>query len=101
MTLARGLRATLVVVAAMGLMGCASLEAIFSNHAMSEQPTVAAPAPDLAASAAAAAAGNQRADYRLEIVAPDPLRALLLDYLDLSRFQNAPATESTPPSSNA
>jgi translocation and assembly module TamA len=93
MTFLRGLRATIVVAAAMGLMGCASVKSIFSDHAMSDRNTAAAPVPDVAASAAAAAAGGDRAEYRLEVQAPDPLRALLLDYLDLSRFQNAPATD--------
>ena len=42
-------------------------------------------APDAAASAAP--------QYRLDVQAPDPLRKLLTDYLDLARFQNAPAAE--------
>ena len=32
--------------------------------------------------------------YELEVQAPGPLRKLLLDYLDLSRFQKAPRTEA-------
>jgi len=32
--------------------------------------------------------------YELEVRAPDPLRRLLLDYLDLARFRNAPASEA-------
>jgi len=44
--------------------------------------------PDAAASAPA-----QRAEYRLEVQAPDELRKLLMNYLDLARFQSAPATE--------
>jgi len=47
-----------------------------------------AKAPDAAASAA-----PQRAEYRLEVQAPDELRRLLTNYLDLARFQSAPATE--------
>jgi translocation and assembly module TamA len=35
-----------------------------------------------------------RAQYRVEVIAPDELRPLLVDYLDLSRFQNAPDTEA-------
>jgi translocation and assembly module TamA len=57
------------------LVGCAS------------RPT-GVPPPDTAASAAA-----QRVDYRLEVQAPDDLRQLLMNYLDLARFQSAPATE--------
>ena len=60
------------------LTGCASF------------PNGAAPAPDAAASAAAA----QRAAYRLQVDAPEPLRKLLTDYLDLARFQSAPAADS-------
>ena len=51
------------------------------------EPAPAAPA------AAASAATLERAEYRLDVVAPDALRPLLLNYLDLARFQNAPATE--------
>ncbi len=40
-----------------------------------------------------AAATTQRAEYRLDVQAPEPLRKLLTDYLDLARFQSAPATE--------
>ena len=34
------------------------------------------------------------AGYRLEVDAPPPLRTLLLTYLDISRFQSAPETDS-------
>lgn len=44
--------------------------------------------------AAPPAAPSTRAPYRLEVVAPDELRPLLTDYLDLARFQNAPDTEA-------
>jgi translocation and assembly module TamA len=37
---------------------------------------------------------NSRADYRLDVQAPEPLRKLLTEYLDLARFQNAPAAEA-------
>ena len=43
---------------------------------------------------AAAPANPARAQYRLEVQAPDELRPLLVDFLDLSRFQNAPDTEA-------
>ena len=49
--------------------------------------------PAAAPAAAASASAPERAEYRLDIVAPDELRPLLTNYLDLSRFQNAPATE--------
>ena len=44
-----------------------------------------------------------RAEYELEVDAPTPLRKLLLDYLDLARFQNAPRDRraSPAPSSTA
>ena len=46
---------------------------------------------------AAPEAGNDRAVYSLEVDAPNgDLRKLLLTYLDLSRFQNAPATVFSP-----
>ena len=44
-----------------------------------------------------AAAEPQVPLYELEVRAPDPLRRLLLDYLDLARFQNAPASEAITP----
>ncbi len=46
----------------------------------------------------AGTAEPQAALYELEVRAPGPLRTLLTDYLDLARFQNAPASEAiTPP----
>jgi translocation and assembly module TamA len=42
---------------------------------------------------AAASAPPPHAEYRLEVQAPDELRKLLANYLDLARFQSAPATE--------
>ena len=45
----------------------------------------------------ASRAEPQVALYELEVRAPDPLRRLLLDYLDLARFQNAPASEAITP----
>ena len=47
--------------------------------------------PDAPADAASAAA--RRAEYRLDVQAPEPLRALLLGHLDLARFQSVPATD--------
>lgn len=79
MTGARAALAAMTCVLVMLLTGCAS----FKNGGD------ASPSPDAAASAAAA----QRAAYRLEVDAPEPLRRLLTDYLDLARFQSAPAAE--------
>ena len=39
-------------------------------------------------------ASADRAVYSLEVEAPSDLRKLLQTYLDLARFQNAPATDS-------
>ena len=83
---ARGLRAALAAVAALGLAGCANLP-FFADK----------PEPDAASTTTASAAPAERAeraDYRLEVLAPDPLPKLLTDYLDLARFQSAPATEA-------
>jgi translocation and assembly module TamA len=65
------------------LGGCASLGKWFGNaddQAAAAQGQPATISPD-------------RADYQFDVAAPDPLRALLLTYLDLSRFQSAPAAE--------
>ena len=84
MTLASGLRAALAALAAALLAGCANLPSFMGQ-----------PNADAAATAASAPpAASTRADYRLEVQAPDPLRKLLTDYLDLARFQNAPALEA-------
>ncbi|MBS0434701.1 MAG: outer membrane protein assembly factor [Proteobacteria bacterium] len=64
------------------LCGCAALQG-------ERAPGAAAAAP-----AAAAASSPARAPYRVEVIAPEQLRALLTDYLDLARFQNAPDTEA-------
>lgn len=80
MTLGRRLRAALFAAAAVALGGCAWLPAARGGDG------AAAAAPGSAASAAAL-----HAEYRLEVQAPDPLRQLLRDHLDLSRFQSAPA----------
>ena len=83
MTLGRGLRAAVVALAALLSGGCASLP-----FGLGKPGAEAAAAPADAASAAAA-----RAEYGLDVQAPAPLRAMLLNYLDLARFRNAPATE--------
>ncbi|HZT55139.1 MAG TPA: BamA/TamA family outer membrane protein [Burkholderiaceae bacterium] len=79
MTLGRAACAAMVVALVGFCAGCASLG---KRDAEAAAPAGAASAP------------ATRAEYRLEVQAPDPLRALLLSYLDLARFQNAPATDS-------
>jgi translocation and assembly module TamA len=71
------LRVGLAALACLWLAGCAALP--FGRE---DQP------------ADAATATPSRAQYRVEVDAPDELRKLLTDYLDLSRFQNAPDTEA-------
>lgn len=77
MTVGRGLRIAMFAVAVVTCTGCASLP-----FGLGKPKTEAAPA------------APTRAEYKLDVQAPDPLRALLLSYLDLARFQNAPATDS-------
>jgi translocation and assembly module TamA len=72
------------VLAALGagsLSGCANLYLLPRS------------APEPAQVETPAALNPERAEYRLEVQAPDALRKLLTTYLDLARFQNAPATE--------
>ncbi|TMH13889.1 MAG: outer membrane protein assembly factor [Betaproteobacteria bacterium] len=76
--------AALVVLQASLLAGCAS--GLFSGKKTNE---VDAAKP--------AASAPERAVYALDVQAPKELRALLVDYLDLSRFQNAPETDSITP----
>ena len=83
MTLGRGLRAALAALAVALLTGCAALP---FGSGKTGGDAAAAPAD-------AASAAPSHAEYRLDVRAPDPLRALLLNYLDLARFQSAPATE--------
>jgi translocation and assembly module TamA len=63
------------------LSGCAALDGLRGQ-------------PSEAGAEGAAGASPSRAPYRLEVVAPDELRPLLTDYLDLARFRNAPDTEA-------
>ncbi len=87
MSPARGLRAARVaavaVLAAIALCGCANLARLVGVAPSEAQ---AGTAPD--------AERAERAEYRLDIQAPDALRPLLANYLDLARFQNAPAAEA-------
>ena len=73
-----------VLVLTAGLGGCASLP--FFGH--DADPTAAR---------SDAPTEPQAALYELEVRAPGPLRTLLLDYLDLARFQSAPASEAITP----
>lgn len=74
--IAAALRAGLGALALAALAGCAALPFGADKETTGRD---AAPA---------------RALYRVEVEAPDDLRRLLVDYLDLSRFQNAPETEA-------
>ena len=94
--------------AALGLCGCANLP--FGAAGAGSVPST--PGPDTSAAAPAGTptgraatatdsalpskettVASERAVYQLEVVAPSALRPLLTNYLDLSRFQNAPETE--------
>ncbi len=71
------LRALAGGLAALLLAGCSSLP--FLNDDESDK--------------AAAAREPEISLYRFDVAAPAPLRTLLLDYLDLARFQKAPRSE--------
>lgn len=104
--LARRLSGLLVAAC---LTGCANLRqdddaptppaADAPPAATAAAPAAAAPAASASAAATAAsaaapadAAPAPTVAYRIEVLAPDELRRLLLEYLDLARFQNAPQT---------
>lgn len=73
--------AVAAVLAVLWLAGCSSLPFLSKKD-------------DAQAVDAAADTPVERAVYELDIEAPGDLRKLLQSYLDLARFQNAPATES-------
>ncbi len=56
-------------------------------------PASVATEPAAAVAPAGAASAPSTVSYRVEVQAPDELRQLLLTYLDLARFQNAPQTD--------
>ncbi|MDB6002305.1 MAG: hypothetical protein JWP52_4004 [Rhizobacter sp.] len=77
----------------LSMTGCAVFR---KPDAVSPPAPANATVPTAAEAAASAVAGPQageRALYKVEVEAPRDLRTLLLAYLDLSRFQNAPATD--------
>lgn len=75
------LRAALASIVALLLAGCANLQPFFDefrDKPVAETPDESSPQ------------GLPQADvYRLEIVAPEPLRSLYEKYLDLARFRDA------------
>ena len=85
----RGLRPAATVLAALVLAGCANQPFVRRTA----DPAAPAPTPAIAADDRAASRAADRADYRLDVQAPEPLRRLLVEYLDLARFQEAPATD--------
>jgi len=87
--------AAAAALAALLLSGCASLG--LSNPFSDQPPKTAADAAAAPASAASAAA-LERASWRLEVDAPPELRTLLVNYLDLSRFQAASGDDAVTPS---
>ncbi len=76
-----------IIVAALGLVACASSPA--------PSPDVALPEPTAPPTAAASGAdlGGTAVAYRLVVEAPGDLRNLLQSYLDLGRFQGAADTD--------
>lgn len=83
MTARTGALAAAALAAAALLSGCANLVFLLPKP---EPEKVEAPPATL-----------EQAEYRVEVQAPGPLRTLLETYLDLSRFQNAPAAEGITP----
>lgn len=75
------IRATAALLACALLAGCSSLK-VFG---LGKDETPAEPSVAL------------KTAYRVEVVAPDELRTLLLEYLDLARFSSVPETDSMTP----
>jgi translocation and assembly module TamA len=71
------------------------LLAACANLRQEEAPPEAPPGTQaaIAQSPADPASAPASVSYRIEVNAPDDLRKMLLTYLDLARFQNAPQTE--------
>jgi translocation and assembly module TamA len=72
-------RALAMVVLAVGLSGCANITKWLPERVPGSTKVASTPAS---------------AAYRLEVNAPPELRTLLTTYLDISRFQSAPETDS-------
>jgi translocation and assembly module TamA len=75
-----------MIRAAAALLACALLAGCSSLKLFGAKDEAAAPA-----------APPLRKAYNVEVIAPDELRTLLLNYLDLARFQAAPETDSMTP----
>jgi translocation and assembly module TamA len=80
------------------LLGCANLRqadppASASPPSSAAEPAAAPPAAAAASAPASAASAPATVSYRVEVQAPADLRRLLLTYLDLARFQDAPQSE--------
>ncbi|HEY0819632.1 MAG TPA: hypothetical protein VGD46_12690, partial [Rhizobacter sp.] len=75
------------------LWGCASLNPDTPPPPPENTPQAQAAEPAPASASAPATPGPATVAYRVEVQAPPNLRQLLLTYLDLVRFQNAPQAE--------
>lgn len=77
------------------LWGCANLNQDSPTPPPDTPPQAqtAQPAAQAASAPASAASAPATVAYRIEVQAPQNLRQLLLTYLDLARFQDAPQTE--------
>lgn len=82
----RAARLVLLLLLVVGLGGCASVSRMFGGGDEKKTEKPVDPASDTRPD-------GQRAAYRLEVSAPGALRKMMLDYLDLARFQNAPETD--------
>jgi translocation and assembly module TamA len=79
----RIIRAAAALLACAVMAGCANTK-LFGGSGDDDAPAAEKPVA-------------LRTAYRVEVAAPDPLRKLLLDYLDLARFQTAPETDTMTP----
>lgn len=75
------------------LWGCANLNQDSPPAPPPENTPLAQAAQPAGPPASAADAASATVSYRVAVQAPDNLRQLLLTYLDLARFQNAPQTD--------
>ena len=84
-------RACAAALALAALGGCAMFGDRKDESAAVARDPAAGPPPGTGLAA------GDRASWRLEVAAPPPLRKLLVDYLDLSRFQAAAGDEGVTP----